>query len=42
MYKDEEWQEFTNESEAMLYIINSMKAGYKCKLYKNGKRDWRV
>lgn len=42
MYKDEEWQEFTNESEAMLYIINSMKAGYKCKLYKNGRRDWRV
>lgn len=42
MYEDEEWKEFTNEIEAMLYIINSMKAGYKCKLYKNNRRDWRV
>lgn len=42
IYKDEELQEFTNEIEAMLYIINSVKAGYKCKLYKNGRRDWRV
>lgn len=41
-YKDEENQEFTNEVEALLYVINSVKAGFKCKLYKNGRRDWRV
>lgn len=41
-YKDEEWQEFTNEVEALLYIISSIKAGYKCKLYRNTRRDWRV
>lgn len=42
IYINEEWKEFTNEVEAMLYIINSMKAGFKCKLYKNTGRDWRV
>ena len=41
-YKGEENKEFTNEVEALLYVINSLKAGYKCKLYKNGRRDWRV
>ena len=41
-YINEEWQNFTNEIEAMLYIINSIKAGFKCKLYKGEKRDWRV
>lgn len=41
-YINDEWQDFTNEVEAMLYIINSMKAGFKCKLYKGERRDWRV
>lgn len=41
-YINEEWQDFTNEVEAMLYIINSMKAGFKCKLFKGERRDWRV
>ena len=41
-YMNEEHEEFTNEVEAMLYIINSMKAGFKCKLYKDKRRDWRV
>lgn len=41
-YINEEWHDFTNEVEAMLYVINSMKAGFKCKLYKGTRRDWRV
>lgn len=33
---------FTNEADALRFIINSKKVGTICKLYKNGKRDWRV
>ena len=39
---NEEHHEFTNKLEALQYIINSMKAGRKYKLYKNGRRDWSV
>ena len=34
--------EFTNKLDALHCIIQSMKAGRKYKLYKNGKRDWSV
>lgn len=33
---------FTNEADALRFIINSKKSGTICKLYKNGRRDWRV
>lgn len=39
---NEENHDFTNKSDALFYIIQSMKAGRKYKLYKNGRRDWSV
>lgn len=39
---NEENYEFKNKLDALHCIIQSMKAGRKCKLYKNGKRDWSV
>lgn len=33
---------FTNEADALRCIINLNKSGSICKLYKNGRRDWRV
>ena len=33
---------FTNEADALRCIINLKKSGSICKLYKNGRRDWRV
>lgn len=39
---NEEHHEFTNKLDALQYIIHSMKAGRKYKLYKNGRRDWSV
>ena len=39
---NEENYEFKNKLDALHCIIQSMKAGRKYKLYKNGKRDWSV
>lgn len=39
---NEENHTFTNKLEALNCIIQSMKAGRKYKLYKNGRRDWSV
>lgn len=39
---NEENYEFTNKSDALCCIIRLMKSGRKCRLYKNGRRDWSV
>lgn len=39
---NEENHTFTNKLDALNCIIQSMKAGRKYKLYKNGRRDWSV
>jgi hypothetical protein len=39
---NEENYEFTNKLDALKCIIQSMKAGRKYKLYKNGRRDYSV
>lgn len=39
---NEENHKFTNKTDALFCIIQSMKAGRKYKLYKNGRRDWSV
>lgn len=39
---NEENYKFTNKSEALCFIVQSMKKGLKCRLYKNGRRDWSV
>lgn len=39
---NEERRDFTNKQDALCYIIQLMKLGRKCKLYKNGRRDWSV
>lgn len=39
---NEENYEFTNKSDALYCVVQSMKSGRKCRLYKNGRRDWSV
>ena len=41
-FVNEENYEFKNKLDALHCIIQSMKAGRKYKLYKNGRRDWSV
>lgn len=40
--RDDKYTEFTNEADALRYIINSERVGYTCRLYKNEKRVWNV
>lgn len=42
IYDNDHWFEFTNEADALRFIINSMSDKCHCGLYKNGRRDWRV
>ena len=35
-------RDFSNEADALKYMINNERAGYKCRLYKNEKRCWDV
>ena len=39
---NQEYYEFTCKEDALVYIIKSIKADRKFRLYKNGRRDWRV
>ena len=39
---NQEYYEFTCKEDALVYIIKSIKAGRKFRLYKNGRRDWSV
>lgn len=39
---NEENYEFTNKLDALCCVVRSMKSGRKCRLYKNGRRDWSV
>lgn len=39
---NEENREFTNKLDALYCVVQSMKIGRKCRLYKNGRRDWSV
>lgn len=42
IYDNDHWNEFTNEAEALRFIINSNSNKCHCALYKNGRRDWSV
>ena len=42
LYSNDRWFEFTNEAEALRFMINSVSDKRHCALYKNGRRDWRV
>ena len=42
MYEDDHWFEFTNEVDALRFIIKSQSNICHCTLYKNGRRDWSV
>ena len=39
---NQEYYEFTCKEDALVYIIKSIKADRKFRLYKNGRRDWSV
>lgn len=39
---NQEYYEFTCKEDALVYIIKSIIAGRKFRLYKNGRRDWSV
>ena len=41
-FLNEKNYQFKNKLDALQCIIQSMKAGRKYKLYKNGRRDWSV